>query len=345
MTPVFEAGVASDRPSASRVRVPGRARTYVHPLGHAEPQLRGHRVRPPRPVSRSSAPRDVQTQQRTRFASHTSACRVNYRRDSRRGTRGRERSDPKSASRPIDATEFGRFGAAATTSGPSRSASFVARRGDDARAHIPSSGNRFLNQTKARLESRLPVCFAEFSNRRVNSGERLQGASLIARTVTVEHHGGPHADAQRADDRTCGLSSRRAARFVAGTARSRPAFGARAEARAARSFSFPVLRSASSISADAPSPSPPATPNRAPARGHGHQPRQGPADFQHQRVHGGGGLHPNHPGTSPRRTLSPQIRPPKAPAPFRFRISADHDDLRSRRAREAWTSSCTTTRA
>lgn len=146
MTPVFEAGVASDRPSASRVRVPGRARTYVHPLGHAEPQLRGHRVRPPRPVSRSSAPRDVQTQQRTRFASHTSACRVNYRRDSRRGTRGRERSDPKSASRPIDATEFGRFGAAATTSGPSRSASFVARRGDGARAHIPSSGNRFLNQ-------------------------------------------------------------------------------------------------------------------------------------------------------------------------------------------------------
>ena len=92
MTPVFEAGVASDRPSASRVRVPGRARTYVHPLGHAEPQLRGHRVRPPRPVSRSSAPRDVQTQQRTRFASHTSACRVNYRRDSRWGTRGRERS-------------------------------------------------------------------------------------------------------------------------------------------------------------------------------------------------------------------------------------------------------------
>lgn len=92
MTPVFEAGVASDRPSASRVRVRGRARTYVHPLGHAEPQLRGHRVRPPRPVSRSSAPRDVQTQQRTRFAPHTSACRVNYRRDSRRGTRGRERS-------------------------------------------------------------------------------------------------------------------------------------------------------------------------------------------------------------------------------------------------------------
>ena len=138
MTPVFEAGVASDRPAASRVRVPGRARTYVHPLGHAEPQLRGHRVRPPRPVSRSSAPRDVQTQQRTRFASHTSACRVNYRRDSRRGTRGRERSDPKSASRPIDATEFGRFGAAATTSGPSRSASVVARR-SDARALTLSS--------------------------------------------------------------------------------------------------------------------------------------------------------------------------------------------------------------
>ena len=102
-------------------------------------------------------------------------------------------------------------------------------------------GKSFPQPNKSvRVDSRLPVCFAEFSNRRVNSGERLQGASLIARTVTVEHHGGPHADAQRADDRTCGLSSRRAARFVAGTARSRPAFGARAEARAARSFSFPV---------------------------------------------------------------------------------------------------------
>ncbi len=82
-------------------------------------------------------------------------------------------------------------------------------------------------------------------------------------------------------------------------------------------FRFPSLRSAPS-EADAPSPSPPATPNRAPARGHGHEPRQGPADFQHQRVHGGGGLHPNHPGTSPRRTLSPQIRPPKARRPFDF---------------------------
>lgn len=167
MTPVFEAGVASDRPSASRVRVRGRARTYVHPLGHAEPQLRGHRVRPPRPVSRSSAPRDVQTQQRTRFAPHTSACRVNYRRDSRRGTRGRERSDPKSASRPIGVTEIGRFGAAATTSGPSRSASFVARRGDAARPTLPPRKS-FPQQTKAcetRCASRLPVCFAEFSNR------------------------------------------------------------------------------------------------------------------------------------------------------------------------------------
>jgi hypothetical protein len=57
--------------------------------------------------------------------------------------------------------------------------------------------------------------FSSFSNRRaVNSGERLC-ASLIARTVTVDHHGGPHADAQRADDCTCGGSSRRAARFVA----------------------------------------------------------------------------------------------------------------------------------
>ena len=181
-------------------------------------------------------------------------------------------------------------------------------------------------QKRARLDVRVDSLFASRSFRTGGStlASASKGASLIARTVTVEHHGGPHADAQRADDRTCGLSSRRAARFVAGTARSRPAFGARAEARAARSFSFPVAAICAFFSADAPSPSPAATPNRAPARGHGHQPRQGPADFQHQRVHGGGGLHPNHPGTSPRRTLSPQIRPPKAPAPFRFRISADH---------------------
>ena len=72
----------------------------------------------------------------------------------------------------------------------------------------------------ARRKCRLLVCckkeFSSFSNRRaVNSGERLSCASLIARTVTVEHHGGTHADAQRADDCTCGGSSRRAARFVA----------------------------------------------------------------------------------------------------------------------------------
>ena len=240
MTPVFEAGVASDRPSASRVRVRGRARTYVHPLGHAEPQLRGHRVRPPRPVSRSSAPRDVQTQQRTRFAPHTSACRVNYRRDSRRGTRGRGSEErfrdrsarPKSVASAPRRRRRVRLGARALWRGA-------------ATLHGPHYllGNRFLNkQKRARLDVRVDSLFASrsFRTARVNSGERLQGASLIARTVTVEHHGGPHADAQRADDRTCGLSSRRAARFVAGTARSRPAFGARAEARAARSFSFPV---------------------------------------------------------------------------------------------------------
>ena len=181
MTPVFEAGVASDRPSASRVRVPGRARTYVHPLWHAESQLRGHRVRPPRPVSRSSAPRDVQTQQRTRFASHTSACRVNYRRDSRRGTRGRERSDPKSASRPIDATEFGRFGAAATTSGPSRSASVVARR-SDARAqtllgnHIKRKFATFLQRARDGRKCRLLVCSAR-SFRPFRTGGRSTPAS------------------------------------------------------------------------------------------------------------------------------------------------------------------------
>lgn len=53
---------------APRVRVRARARTYVHPLWHAESQLRGHRVRPARPVSRSSAPRDVPN-------ATTNACR------------------------------------------------------------------------------------------------------------------------------------------------------------------------------------------------------------------------------------------------------------------------------
>ena len=59
-----------DRP-APRVRVRARARTYVHPLWHAESQLRGHRVRPARPVSRSSAPRDVPN-------ATTNACRLTH---------------------------------------------------------------------------------------------------------------------------------------------------------------------------------------------------------------------------------------------------------------------------
>ena len=98
-------------------------------------------------------------------------------------------------------------------------------------------GNHFNRKesdktASARRKCRLLVCsakeFSSFSNRRaVNSGERLSSASLIARTVTVEHHGGPHADAQRADDRTCGGSSRRAARFVAETRGHAPRSNAR----------------------------------------------------------------------------------------------------------------------
>lgn len=160
-------------------------------------------------------------QQQTRVASHT--LPNDSRRDSRRGTRGRERSEPKRASRPIGATEIGRFVAATTTSGPSRSASVVARR-SDARAQtlsseITSTGRKRQNSERQRVSTPCLLCkkeFSSFSNRRaVNSGERLSCASLIARTVTVEHHGGTHADAQRADDCTCGGSSRRAARFVA----------------------------------------------------------------------------------------------------------------------------------
>ena len=50
---------------------------------------------------------------------------------------------------------------------------------------------------------------------------------------------------------------------------------------------------------------PTATPDRAPARGHGHEPGQGPAHLQHQRLHGGRGFRPHHPGTS-------QIRLPRS---------------------------------
>ena len=122
-----------------------------------------------------------------------------------------------------------------------------------------------------------------------------------------------------------------------------PRVRTRAGARAARSFLFPSPRSVPS-EADAPSPSPAATPNRAPARGHGHQPRQRPADFQHQRVHGGGGLRPHHPGTSPRRLAVRRSARRLRPRPFDF-VFPLTTPVRSRRAREAWTSSCTTTRA
>lgn len=62
---------------APRVRVRARARTYVHPLWHAESQLRGHRVRPARPVSRSSAPRDVPNSTNA-CRSTTNACRLTH---------------------------------------------------------------------------------------------------------------------------------------------------------------------------------------------------------------------------------------------------------------------------
>ena len=63
---------------APRVRVQARARTYVHPLWHAESQLRGHRVRPLRPVSRSSAPRDVPNATTNACRSTTNACRLTH---------------------------------------------------------------------------------------------------------------------------------------------------------------------------------------------------------------------------------------------------------------------------
>ena len=63
---------------APRVRVRARARTYVHPLWHAESQLRGHRVRPLRPVSRSSAPLDVPNATTNACRSTTNACRLTH---------------------------------------------------------------------------------------------------------------------------------------------------------------------------------------------------------------------------------------------------------------------------
>ena len=227
---------------APRVRVRARARTYVHPLWHAESQLRGHCVRPARPVSRSSAPRDVpnattnacrSTTKQTR-APHT-PCRTipdEIRGGARAGASARSRSAlrdrsarPRSDASSPRRRRRVRLGARALWRAQRRTR--------------PNSllGNHFNRKesdktASARRKCRLLVCsakeFSSFSNRRaVNSGERLSSASLIARTVTVEHHGGPHADAQRADDRTCGGSSRRAARFVAETRGHAPRSNAR----------------------------------------------------------------------------------------------------------------------
>lgn len=188
---------------APRVRVQARARTYVHPLWHAESQLRGHRVRPPRPVSRSSAPRDVpnattnacrSTTKQTRVASHT--LPNDSRRDSRRGTRGRERSEPKRASRPIGATEIGRFVAATTTSGPSRSASVVARR-SDARAqtllgnHIKRKFATFLQRARDGRKCRLLVCSEGVFVLFEPAGGQLRRAPLCITDRTHGHSRSP----------------------------------------------------------------------------------------------------------------------------------------------------------
>ena len=93
-----------------------------------------------------------------------------------------------------------------------------------------------------------------------------------------------------------------------------------------------------------------ATPDRAPARGHGHEPGQRPAHLQHQRMHGGRGLRPHNPGASqiaptalkksPNRRLAhlfaPQIYP-------HSRSPHVHPSLH--RALADWTSSYTMTAA
>ena len=214
---------------APRVRVQARARTYVHPLWHAESQLRGHRVRPPRPVSRSSAPRDVPNATTNACRSTTNACRLTHlaerfptrfeaghARARALGAEARFATDRRDRDRTLrrrdddvgSVSERERCGAAQRRTRPN----------SPRKSHQAKVCDIFTASAR-RKEVSTPclLCkeFSSFSNRRaVNSGERLC-ASLIARTVTVDHHGGPHADAKRADDCTCGGSSRRAARFVA----------------------------------------------------------------------------------------------------------------------------------
>ena len=93
-----------------------------------------------------------------------------------------------------------------------------------------------------------------------------------------------------------------------------------------------------------------ATPDRAPARGHGHEPGQRPAHLQHQRMHGGRGLRPHNPGASqiaptalkknPEPPLGTPFCPPDLP-----QLTLTHLHPSTHRARADWTSSCTTTAA
>ena len=87
---------------APRVRVQARARTYVHPLWHAESQLRGHRVRPralsPGQARLVTCPMQQQTrvvqQQSKRVSPHT-PCRTipdEIRGGARAGASARSRS-------------------------------------------------------------------------------------------------------------------------------------------------------------------------------------------------------------------------------------------------------------
>lgn len=214
---------------APRVRVRVRARTYVHPLWHAESQLRGHRVRPLRPVSRSSAPRDVPNATTNACRSTTNACRLTHlaERFPTRFEAGHARARALGAEARFATDRRDRDRTLRRRDDDVGSVSERERCGAAQRRTRPNSllGNHINRRKRQNSERETEVstpcllCKKEFSsssNRRaVNSGERLSCASLIARTVTVEQHGGTHADAQRADDCTCGGSSRRAARFVA----------------------------------------------------------------------------------------------------------------------------------
>ena len=172
MAPVFE-GASPRIDRRRRACASGRARTYTTPSGMRNRSFAD--IASSRACLRSSAPRDVQTQQRTRFAPHTSACRVDTD-EIKAGTRGRERiralrdrsARPRSVASAPRRRRRVRLGARALWRGAAT-----------LRPTLPPRKS-FPQQTKAcetrcaTSASRLPVCFAEFSNRQSQLSRRIR---------------------------------------------------------------------------------------------------------------------------------------------------------------------------